>query len=61
MSATERHTNTERYVQRLREAENPEHEFVGIVRALVDPRLGIDYRNPIADLVDALDSTRRAA
>lgn len=58
MTGTERGENTERYVQRLREADNPDLVFIGIVKALVDPRLDIDYRNPIADLVDALDVTR---
>jgi hypothetical protein len=54
----ERHANTDRYVAILREAEHPERDFAGIVRALVDPRTDIDDRNPIADLVDALDITR---
>lgn len=61
MIGTERHANTERYVRRLRDAGNPELEFVGIVQSLVDPRLDMDYRNPIADLVDALSISRGAA
>lgn len=58
-SSTDRHANTDRYVQRLREADNPDLEFVGIVQALVDPRLDIDCRGPVADLVDALEISRR--
>lgn len=57
MTSMERHANTERYVEILRTEGEPAHSFVGIVRALMDPRIAPvhDVRGPIADLVDAYD------
>lgn len=57
----ERHANTDRYVEILRAEGEPAHTFVGIVRALTDPRMpaGLDIRGPIADLVDAYDEVTR--
>ena len=59
MSAWERHANTARYAEILRKEGDPAYTFVGIVRALLDPRLDIDWRGPIADLLDAYDEVTR--